>query len=86
MSGSGDHMLFLIECKSPGDKVKRWFESMTASPFHFEMATVARKGHSRHFLVHVSGRNLGPFVNLAPSGGVSFSLVGIYKASEDYAG
>jgi chorismate mutase len=85
-SGSGDNLLFLIECKSPGDKVKRWFESMTASSFYFEKATVAQNGRSRHVLVHVAGRNIGPAVDLAQSGGLSFSIVGIYKASEDYAG
>jgi chorismate mutase len=85
-SGSGDNLLFLIECKSPGDKVERWFESMTAPSFHVEKATLAKAGRTRHFLVHVAGRNIGQTEKLFSSGAVPFAIVGIYKASEDYAG
>jgi hypothetical protein len=81
--GSGNHMLFLIECKSPGDKVQRWFESMT--PSAFEKVTLAKGGRSRHFLVRVAGHNIGPATELFPFG-KSFGIVGIYQATEDDAG
>jgi chorismate mutase len=86
MTGSGDHMLFLIECKSPGDKVKRWLESMTAPSFHVEQVTPAKAGRSRHFLVRAAGRTAGRAAKHLTSAGVPFAIVGVYQATEDDAG
>ncbi len=86
MSGSGDRLLFLIECKSPGDKVERWVESMTAPSFHVEKVTLAKAGRSRHFLVRVAGRGIGQTEKLFSSGDVPFAIVGVYQATEDDAG
>ena len=86
MTGSGDHLLFLIECKSPGDKVERWFESMTAPSFHVEKVTLAKAGRSRHFLVRATGHTVGRAMKYLTSAGMPFAIVGVYQATEDDAG
>ncbi len=85
-AGSGDRLLFLIECKSPGDKVERWFESMSAPSFDVEKVTLAKAGPSRHLLARVTGRAVGPTAKFLSSAGVPFALVGVYQAIEDDAG
>jgi hypothetical protein len=59
---------------------------MTAPSFHVEKVTLAKAGRTRHFLVHVAGRTVGQTEKLFSSGDVPLAIVGIYKASEDYAG
>ncbi len=86
MAGSGDRALFLIECKSPGDKVERWFESMRAPSFDVENVTLARTGQSRHLLARVTGRAVGRTAKFLSSAGVPFAIVGVYQAIEDDAG
>jgi chorismate mutase len=85
-TGTGDRLLYLIECKSPGDKVERWFESMTAPSFHVEKMTLAKAGRTRHFLARVTGRAVGPTAKFLSSAGVPFAIVGVYQATEDDAG